>query len=353
MKRIVALALCALFPDFSMGQMMGTPVVTTQHFPLVDGARYDYVHSGSRWATSTMVMYSGQTWAGVSGVTRMHSTYVCNVGVSCATDADDFYRMDPDGMRYFGGSGADASGTMYSMMTLTSPEWVLMNPAIPGTMMAGGSYANAGMWQAGVSGTGNRMGSQNYMSSYYAQALETVTVPAGTFANALHVREQRGSGYVRDVWYAQGVGMVRMDDGNGSAKLMGYTMPGAVGQPGGGAAAMPFTPVAGLWWNPEESGTGYNIQMQHGVMVATMFAYNSSGDPVWYYGVGRPTSTGTGVTVTGSLDKYRGGQCVTCAYHLPTSAGSDGAFTMVFSSPADATVQLPGGRTTRIQPQPW
>ena len=57
------------------------------------------------------------------------------------------------------------------------------------------------------------MGSQSYMSSYSAQALETVTTPAGTFTNALHVREQRGSGVVRDVWYAPGVGMVMMDDG--------------------------------------------------------------------------------------------------------------------------------------------
>jgi hypothetical protein len=238
-------------------------------------------------------------------------------------------------------------------MTLTSPEWVLRNPVVPGTMMAGGSYSNAGMWQAGVSGTGNMMGAQNYMSSYYAQALETITVPAGTFTSTLHVREQRGSGYVRDVWYAQGVGMVRMDDANGSAKLAGYTMPGAVAQPAGGAAAMPFMPVAGLWWNPDESGSGYNIQMQRGVMAATMFAYTAGGEPVWYYGVGSLASTGTGVTVTGTLDRYRGGQCISCGYHPASLVGNDGAFTMVFSSATEATVQFPGGRVTRIKPMSW
>ena len=66
------------------------------------------------------------------------------------------------------------------------------------------------------------------MSSYQADALETVTTPAGTFTNALHVHEQRGSGYVRDVWYAPGVGMVMMSDGTSTAKLKGYTIPGAV-----------------------------------------------------------------------------------------------------------------------------
>jgi len=68
------------------------------------------------------------------------------------------------------------------------------------------------------------------MSSYQAQALETVATPAGTFSNTLHVREQRGSGYVRDVWYASGVGMIKMTDATSAAVLTGYTIPGAVAQ---------------------------------------------------------------------------------------------------------------------------
>ena len=104
-----------------------------------------------------------------------------------------------------------------------------------------------------------------------------MTTPAGTFANALHVREQRGSGYVRDVWYAPGVGMVKMDDGTSAAVLTGYSIPGAVAQPGGGTAPLAFTPATGLWWNPNESGSGYNIQVQHGVLVATMYSYTPRG----------------------------------------------------------------------------
>jgi hypothetical protein len=281
----------------------------------------------------------------------IHTSYVCNLNVTCGMDADDFYRMDPDGVRYFGGAGANAPGTMFAMVSLTGPEWILANPASPGSMMSGGGYSNAGMWQSTVAGSGNMMGSSTYTNTYYAQALETVTTPAGTFANALHVREQRGTGSMRDVWYAKGVGPVRIDDANGSALLTGYSIPG---QPAGAAAALPFMPFAGLWWNPNESGTGYNIQMQHGTMVVTVFAYDTNGDPVWYYGVADPAASGTGVSATGSLDRYRGGQCISCtSYRPPVSAGSDGAFTLVFSSATSATVQLPGGRTTRIQPQGW
>lgn len=55
----------------------------------------------------------------------------------------------------------------------------------------------------------------------------------------------------------------------------------------------------------------------------------------------------------GALDRYRGGQCVTCAWRPPVAAGDDGAFTITFTSASEAEVRLPGGRTTRIVPQGW
>jgi hypothetical protein len=142
----------------------------------------------------------------------------------CAQDATDFYRMDPDGMHYFGGDG-DTAAADHFMMTYTSPEWMLKNPVLPGTMMAPGMYQGGETWQMAVSGMNSMTGPQDYMSSYQAEALETVTTPMGTFYNALHVREQRGSGYVRDVWYASGAGMVRWMDANEEAQLVRVTMP--------------------------------------------------------------------------------------------------------------------------------
>jgi len=355
MLKILAAAVLALVSGASAGQMMGGSISTAQYFPLVDGARYDYMYTSGPWAASTAVMHSGQTWAGVSGLTAMHTTYTCNAGVACAPDATDFFRMDPDGMHYFGGTGANAAGSQFSMMTYTNPEWLLKNPVVPGTMMGGpgGGYQNMEMWQAGVMGSNSMLGGQSYMSSYQALALETVTTPAGTFANALHVREQRGAGYVRDVWYAPGVGMVRMNDGTNTAALTGYTIPGAVAQPGGGAAPLAFTPVTGLWWNPNESGTGYNIQVQHGVLVATMFSYTPMGDPIWYLASGTMTNAAGGVVATGTLDKFRGGQCASCMYQMYAEMGNDGGITIAFSSPTAATLQLPNGRVTQIQPEGW
>jgi len=82
----------------------------------------------------------------------------------------------------------------------------------------------------------------------------------------------------------------------------------AVAQPGGGAAPLAFTPTTGLWWNPNESGTGYNVEVQKGVLVVTMYSYTAAGDPVSYLAVGSMMNGGSGVTASGTLDKYRGGQ---------------------------------------------
>ena len=354
MLRTFTALLMALVSGASAGQMMGGAMSTAQYFPLVDGARYDYMHTSGPWATSTAIMHSGQTWGGVSGLTAMHTTYVCNAGVTCAPDATDFFRMDPDGMHYFGGTGANAAGTQFSMMSYTNPEWLLKNPVRPGTMMggSGGGYQNMEMWQAGVMGTNSMMGGQSYMSSYQAMALETVTTPAGTFADALHVREQRGSGYVRDVWYAPGVGMVRMSDGTSTAVLKAYTIPGAAPQPDG-TTPLAFTPATGLWFNPDEEGTGYNVQVQHGVLIVTMYSYTGMGDPVWYLAIGTLGNAGSGVAATGTLNKFRGGQCASCVYQKPSPTGNDGGMTIAFTSPTAATVQLPGGRVTQIQPEAW
>jgi hypothetical protein len=108
------------------------------------------------------------------------------------------------------------------------------------------------------------------------------------------------------------------------------------------------TPVVGLWWNPLESGSGYNIDVKHGVLVMTVHSYNkTTGEQEWYITSG-PITNGS---FTGTLNRYVGGQCISCAYNgLPTSAGNAGAVTINFTSPVSASMFLPGGRVTTIQP---
>jgi hypothetical protein len=107
-------------------------------------------------------------------------------------------------------------------------------------------------------------------------------------------------------------------------------------------------PTVGLWWNPSESGSGYNIDVKNGVLVATIFTYKANGDPQWYITSGPIVDN----VFTGTINKYSGGQCISCPYKgLPVSSGNDGVIRIELTSPTSATLSLPGGRVTRIQPQ--
>ncbi len=116
------------------------------------------------------------------------------------------------------------------------------------------------------------------------------------------------------------------------------------------AFAGSITPVVGLWWNPAESGSGYNIDVKHNVMVVTTYSYKTNGDSEWYISTGRLS----GNTFNGVLDKARNGQCISCAYTgIAVSGGNDGAIVIQFSSATSGTAFLPGGRVVPIQPQPF
>jgi hypothetical protein len=107
------------------------------------------------------------------------------------------------------------------------------------------------------------------------------------------------------------------------------------------------TPQIGLWADPNESGTGYTLDYKRGTLVVAIYAYTSAGAAQWYLAAGPVTGT----TFTATLDKYIAGQCIACAYPgLPTRTGNDGTIIINFWSSTSATVLLPGGRVTQIQP---
>lgn len=113
--------------------------------------------------------------------------------------------------------------------------------------------------------------------------------------------------------------------------------------------ATAFQPRTGLWYKETESGDGFNIEIQNGVLVLTVYSYEGSGDSEWYLASG-PMTNGNR-TFTATLDKYRNGRCISCPYvGRPTLIGNDGVVTINFTSETAATIALPGGRTTAIVP---
>lgn len=116
----------------------------------------------------------------------------------------------------------------------------------------------------------------------------------------------------------------------------------------GAASAAAFDPFNGHWWNPNESGTGYNIDVRNGVLVMTIYSYAGNGTAQWYLASGPVSADGR--HFTGDLQTYTGGQCISCAYAPAQYAGSAGNVSIDFASETVATLHLPNGRATAIQP---
>jgi hypothetical protein len=115
------------------------------------------------------------------------------------------------------------------------------------------------------------------------------------------------------------------------------------------ASASAFTPVNGHWWNPNESGSGYNIDVRNGVLVMTIYSYRTDGNADWYLASG-PVSADQR-HFTGTLDRYGNGQCISCSYSgSPRYAGNAGTVSINFVSEKSAVLTLPGGRVTAIEP---
>ena len=110
--------------------------------------------------------------------------------------------------------------------------------------------------------------------------------------------------------------------------------------------AVPIVPVAGVYYGPNESGSGFGIDYQNGTLIVQVYSYVQNGAAQWYLSAGPIVNN----TYKGTLDKYANGQCISCTYKDPGApVGNDGMITIAFTSPTTANVTLPGGRQIRIQ----
>jgi hypothetical protein len=104
-------------------------------------------------------------------------------------------------------------------------------------------------------------------------------------------------------------------------------------------------PENGWWWNPAESGRGFNIETQDRTVFIATFVYEKAGNPIWYSGTGKLNASDT---VTATLMRSDGGQCISCAHTEPTSSDGAGPITIKFTSQSTGIVTWSGG-TTNIE----
>ena len=48
-----------------------------------------------------------------------------------------------------------------------------------------------------------------------------------------------------------------------------------------GTCASAMSPESGIWWNPNESGSGYVIEIQDNTLSFTTYTYEPNGIPLW------------------------------------------------------------------------
>ncbi len=119
--------------------------------------------------------------------------------------------------------------------------------------------------------------------------------------------------------------------------------------PGTAAALRPRSPQSSP--SPASGGTRasrgrvFGIDYKDGTLVVEVYSYLSDGSSQWYLAAGLLANN----VFTGTLDKYTGGQCVSCTYKAPTTVGNDGTIKITFTSATTGTADLPGGRHIPIE----
>ncbi len=104
--------------------------------------------------------------------------------------------------------------------------------------------------------------------------------------------------------------------------------------------AKAFTPESGFWWNPNEPGSGYTIEIQDNFLFIIAYVYDDLGNPIWY--TAAQTMEGNAI-FDSELDYTYNGPCIDCNYTQPiTIEGERGPITITFISESTAELQFQG-----------
>lgn len=112
-------------------------------------------------------------------------------------------------------------------------------------------------------------------------------------------------------------------------------------------AAHALTPQTGFWWTPNESGSGYTVEVQDNLLFMAFYSYDKSGKPVWYVTSGPLANSGA--TYSGPLFRVDSGPCLGCAYTPPGTSVSQGTVRISFVSGAQASIVFPDGSSKAIR----
>lgn len=110
-------------------------------------------------------------------------------------------------------------------------------------------------------------------------------------------------------------------------------------------SAQAYQPEAGLWWNPNESGSGFTIELQDNLLVFTGYLGETNGQPVWYTSAGFLNGN---ALYEGDLLRFTNSQCAGCSYTGSPQNQRVGSIRLAFD-PNDSSR---GTLTWNVPPRP-
>lgn len=118
------------------------------------------------------------------------------------------------------------------------------------------------------------------------------------------------------------------------------------------ANANPY-PEPGIWYNPDQSGSGFGLEFQNGIMAGNYYGYDENGEPEWYLFANKLTrSEEAGVMweLEVQPERYTGGNCMGCEYQAPAVPELLPAIKIEFLQRAYAKVTFSNGSIQYMVP---
>lgn len=143
-------------------------------------------------------------------------------------------------------------------------------------------------------------------------------------------------------------------DLRGASLVQGFRLTGPVEPEGSqgfpAASAPPAVYIEkGMWFNPEEPGSGLMLDWQDDTLVFAIFTYDAEGNAIWYVGSGRIEDN----AVSSEASQYIGGTCLSCEYQNSQEAQEPVPVTFEFESKTTAWLSFDDGPAKPISAVPF
>ncbi len=112
-------------------------------------------------------------------------------------------------------------------------------------------------------------------------------------------------------------------------------------------------PFNGMWYNPDQSGTGFAIDVQNGTLFGAYYGYDENGKQIWLTFVGDlvPSDEPNIMwTLDSDLTQFENGNNFNAQYNQPSQTDYDGQISLKFTQKNHALFSVNGGEQQNIVP---